>query len=811
MMSATNTWWGCCRDYKRRLIVDRHVRLRTDLEFREESEGLHAPVILKDPVTRRFYRFAPVQGSVLRRLDGSQDLESVARAVSELHQVPVEVHQVCEFVEKLQHLLLLDTPASWSRLDALRKRPKRFWGTVLSIKVHAFNPDALLTRLEHRLRFCFGPVFTVLVWTALAGATAISIVHWDSLYFSLGTLVSLYSLPLVFLAAFLIMTVHEFAHGLTLKHFGGRVEEMGFMFLYFIPGLYCNVSDAWMLNKRQRLYTTLAGGYIQFFLWAAATLIWRIFAPETIASRFCLAAIGFSAVQAVFNFNPLIKLDGYYVLSDLLEVPNLRAKALAHLKKALRGLVMGQRGGPQSHARERRIFVVYGVLSLTFSTALLVIVAGKIVGWFVREYQGWGLVATGLLCMALLPFGAKSKDVSGQTGVKTSPNLRKPRLAALVLAVAAVITVLLPWELKVSGEFNILPETQVIINPQIEGTLKTIYVDEGDRVRTGSVLAEVQNLDLSNSYEETKGELHAQSAVLDLLKAGTRPEEIETARRLVATKDTELSNTVRVEEQRRLLSETISKKQSELDNAGRNYDRSRRLASDGLIARSELDRDRTLYEVQVKELSEAQAQLKVLDEKTSRDREVKERELDQARSQLNVLLAGSRKESVAAVVAQVNKLKDKLSILEQQLAYMQIRSPIDGIVATPRLRNRIGEYLSRGLLFCTIVSEGRVIVDMPVPEKEIADIRPGFPITMKVRGFPRLSFEARVATIAPVATESGGMRFVSIRGELDNKDGLLKSGMTGVGKILCGKRMIFKLLTRRAVRWLRTEFWEYLP
>ena len=100
---------------------------------------------------------------------------------------------------------------------------------------------------------------------------------------------------------------------------------------------------------------------------------------------------------------------------------------------------------------------------------------------------------------------------------------------------------------------------------------------------------------------------------------------------------------------------------------------------------------------------------------------------------------------------------------------------------------------------------------MPVSEKEIGDIRKGFPIDMKVRGYPRRTYLARVQDIAPVTTETESGKYILIYGELDNSDGSLKGGMTGVGKILCGKRMIIDIASRRLIRWLRTEFWEYIP
>jgi multidrug resistance efflux pump len=298
---------------------------------------------------------------------------------------------------------------------------------------------------------------------------------------------------------------------------------------------------------------------------------------------------------------------------------------------------------------------------------------------------------------------------------------------------------------------------------------------------------------------------------LDLLRAGSRPEEIESARKLVDTKKAELYNVSRIDQERAVLRETVAKRETELTNARLNHERSQSLLRDGLIAQNEADREQTAYEVQLKELAEAKGHLSVLEEQTARNQDIKRKELAQAQSELKILLAGSRKESIRAVESQVKKLEEKLNILGQQKDLLKIRSPIDGVIATSYLHNRIGDFLDKGGVFCEIVSEGTVIAEMPVPEKEIGEVRLGFPITIKVRGYPKRWYQARVKSIAPVAAQSGIERAVLVQGELENPDGSLKAGMTGVGKILCGKRMIFALISRRAIRWLRTEFWEYLP
>ena len=435
----------------------------------------------------------------------------------------------------------------------------------------------------------------------------------------------------------------------------------------------------------------------------------------------------------------------------------------------------------------------------------------RVGGWIIDEYQSWGVFLISVLVLMAIPSANKENmPTSGKAIHPVKVRVRKFPLALLLLLLL-VAAAFLPWELKISGDCTIIASKKISVTPQVAGNLKNIYVEQGQLVKSGELLAEIENLELSNNYEDTKGELATQKASLDLLKAGSRPEEIEKAKRLVDTKKAELNNVARNQQERAVLLETIAKKQAELENARLIDERTQRLLQAGLIARNEADRTRIAYEVQQKELSEAKGQLKVLDEQTDRNSDVKHKELAQAESELNILRAGTRKESIRAVESQVIKLEEKLSIFQRQLELLNIRSPINGVVATSYLHNRIGDFLDKGAVFCEIVSEGTVIVEIPVPEKEIGDVKLGMPITIKVRGYPRRWYQARVRSIAPVAAVNGSERTVIVQGELKNADESLKAGMTGVGKILCGKRTIFEIATRRAIRWLRTEFWEYLP
>jgi putative peptide zinc metalloprotease protein len=794
-------------------LTDICAKLRSDLEIRAETSDPRSAVIVKDPVTRGFYRFTWVQATVLRGLDGRHDPGEIAAEVSSQCQVKVERDQVEEFITKLQSLVLLDNALSWSRIEKLTGRKHRLLDSLLSIKIHAFNPDRLLTRVHKNLgSFLFGMPFHALAIASIAAGVILTIVNWEQLVFSWRQIFSLYSIPLILIVAFAVMTIHEFAHGLTLKHFGGRVEEMGLLFLYLIPAFYCNVNDAWLLKKRERMAVSFAGGYAQLVVWAWATILWRLLSPETLGSQVCLIAIAFSGILTLFNFNPLIRLDGYYMLSDYLETPNLRPKAFGYLKRKISGWLIGVAGrGAAFTEREKRIFVVYGLSSFVFSAGLILIVLGRLGSWMVTEYRTWGVVLFSVVCLMIFPVAGK-ENVAATGRLAAGVGIRIKKAPYLLIMLAILLAAgFLPWELKITGDFTILPNAQVAINPEMEGTLKAIYVDEGDLVKKGDVLAEIQNLDLSNAYEETRGELASARASLSLLQAGNRPEEIDKARRVIDTRKTDLDNAGRVEEERRMLEDTVAKRDAELQNARTIFERSKALFSQGLIPKNEFERDQTAFDVKQKELAEARGSLKVLEERTDREKQIKAKELQQAQSELKIILAGSRKESIQVVEAQVAKLEEKLVILDQQLEQLKIRSTIYGLVATPYLKNKIGKYIEKGSPFCEIVDVRLVRVDMPIPEKEIEDIVPGYPIVLRVNAFPKLSFIAEVKTISPIAVAGNQQRTVVVKGELENRDGSLKPGMTGVGKILCGRRMIGELVTRRFVRWLRTEFWEYLP
>ena len=201
----------------------------------------------------------------------------------------------------------------------------------------------------------------------------------------------------------------------------------------------------------------------------------------------------------------------------------------------------------------------------------------------------------------------------------------------------------------------------------------------------------------------------------------------------------------------------------------------------------------------------------MLAEQNDREEDLKEQELGEAESALTLLLAGFRTEDIQQREAEVNMLEEQQRILEKELAKADIRAPITGTVVTPFVQRILNQYLVAGDEVCRIVDMDTVQIEMMVPEKEMADVKPAYPILMKVRSYPTDEFEGRVDFIAPVAETVFNQRFIKIRTEVSNEDGMLKPEMTGVAKIHAGQRRIISLMTRRIIRWVRIEYWDLLP
>jgi multidrug resistance efflux pump len=741
-----------------------NARLRSDLIQSYQQNEDSTCLVVKDPVRNRFFRFGEIEAFILGRLGPECRADQLQGAVQEQFGAPLSRQTLDQFLSKLSRLGLLQAEASAAPQQPAQKRIR---GSLLYLRFPGFNPDRLVTWLERKVRFCFTPSFVIVATLAILWGMAFTISQWGEITRDFVRLYSIGSILAIYVTVLVVVAFHEFAHGLTCKHFGGSVREMGFILIYFQPAFYCNVSDAWLFPKKShRLWVSFAGAYFELLIWALATAVWCISDPHTVINYVALIVMATSGIKSLFNLNPLIKLDGYYLLSDYLGLPNLRQRAVGYLRRFFRKLLwMDESAGATESARERCIFLIYGFLAWGYSMWLLTFVAHKFFGYATTRYQGWGFLIFSILLAQVFrqplkrvlaaPASLFAKVALGKWTRRTA------RLAVLGGGVAALF--LVRTELRISGPFYILPAHNCDVRAEVEGIIQRIFVDEGQSLKKGELIAELADRDLRAELTKTSAQIEETQAKLKLLLAGTRAEELALARTL------------------------LKKAEERIDYAASQLSMDETLFKDRLISQREFELTKELNALRKKEAEEA-------------------------RDHLTLLEAGSRPEQIEAMAAELNRLKAHSDYVQQQLGLLQVRSPTDGIVTTPRLYERIGQAVKKGDLIADVHEMRKVTIEIAVPEKDIAAIRPGQKVALKVRAYPLRTFEAVVTAIAPIATEpdsQGQERTVCVRTELENPDLLLKSEMTGQAKIYCGEQRLVDILTRRFVRFFKVEFWSW--
>src|SRR5438094_6595102 len=371
-------------------------KLRNDLTFSEQRLAGEVITIVKDPLTDNFFRLGEAERFIADQLDGATPVEVVRQRAEEKFATTLPQDTLNLFIKTLEKGGLLENGSSRKKA----RRPKRIQGNLLYQRVRMCDPDRLFNRLIGRIGFLCTPYFLVLSAAVILFAVGVAISNWDDVRGDVARLFQISSLPLAFLTVFLVITAHEFGHGLTCKHFGGEVHELGFMLIYLQPALYCNVSDAWLFpEKAKRLWVGFAGPYFELTLWALAVFTWRLTDVDIWANYVALIVMAGSGVKTLLNFSPLLKLDGYYLLSDYLDAPNLRRRSFRYMGDLMRRL-WGGVTSPMAEVtpRERRMYLAYGLVAALPSLGLLAVASVKTLGFLMASGQPFALAAfVGLL------------------------------------------------------------------------------------------------------------------------------------------------------------------------------------------------------------------------------------------------------------------------------------------------------------------------------------------------------------------------------------------------------------------------------
>jgi putative peptide zinc metalloprotease protein len=496
------------------------LRMRPDLSVRAQRFGQERCWVVKDPVALAYFHLNDEEHAILLMLDGRASLAEIKRRFEEAFApLQMSFEQLQAFLGRLHEsgLVLSDAPGQGDQL-LLRHRRRRRWAAtqavmnVLAIRVRGVDPERFLAWLYPKCGWLFSRWFVAACLLLIACAGTLVAVQFDVLTSRLPGFHQFFTARnVVWLAVALgsAKVLHELGHALVLKHFGGECHELGILFLVFTPCLYCNVSDSWMLSDRwQRIAVSAAGIFVEVVLASVATLLWWASEPGLV-NTLCLSLVFVCSVNTLlFNGNPLLRYDGYFLLSDLV------ARGLARLL-----LGVDPRRDRSLPERKRLLLVTYGVASAVYRWGVVIAIL-----WFCYhalkpyrlEVAAEALILVvfvGLVATPVVRVGTLLRNPGWRRRVRRHRVL----LACAVLGATVAAVGLIPLPFRVTAPVVLQPRDAQYVYVAVPGRLAE-SVSSGEVVEKGQPLARLVDRDARRQIAELTGERNLARLELENLR-----------------------------------------------------------------------------------------------------------------------------------------------------------------------------------------------------------------------------------------------------------------------------------------------------
>lgn len=480
------------------------LRLRDDLSIVPQTTADQRLYIVEDRLTGKCYRLGVMEYQVATLLDGTNSLAAVAARMSELQPSGAELTEdnarsalhVCKWLLQtgLAHIV-----SELERVpDAKPALPLWVRFNPIFLRVPLLTPDKLLETLlpwagwVHSRLAAMAAVVLGIVASVLLAADWIRFSDSASGVFSID-----HGFYLI-LGWIILKVAHEMGHGLACKYHGGYVREAGVAFLLFAPIPYVDVTSSWRLrSKWQRIHVAAAGMYVEAVLGSLAVLIWSQ-TSNAILSQFCVNIVVMAtATTVLFNANPLMRFDGYYMLADWLEIPNLYSRGQQFTSHLFRRWMLGDRAvttAVPSSAAASRIIKVYGIVAWAWrvTVCLSLICAASVL------FHGAGIVLA--VTATISWFLAPAWKLLAKLFLRENwPQLGRLCVSSVALAGSCAVLFLYvpsPFPRRSPGIVEYKPITTV--RSESGGFVREIVVSPGDRVSEGDVLARLENRELED-------------------------------------------------------------------------------------------------------------------------------------------------------------------------------------------------------------------------------------------------------------------------------------------------------------------------
>lgn len=528
------------------------AEIADDVEVTPQQEGGKEVFVVGRAVTGKYIKLGANENRVLQ-LIGGRTAQEISSEFSALYGASLSTATVVKFLTTLGTLGFLagEHPAQGQAAPITRHVYLRF---------SLFDPDPLFSFLVPKLRWVWTPVFVIATLLLMLTVSVMALNNWAEVTTYAARILAEDYL-LVLLAALIVVFSHEFAHGLTCKAFGGRATEVGLLLIYYcLPALYCNVSGIHRIPQRnRRLWVIAAGVYWQFLVGTLSLLAWFVLEPYTLLADTAFIFVLGSLLNVAFNANPLIKLDGYYFLTQLLYLPNLMEKSREFWRNLLSRLSFGPWKVIKLTPKQRIAYFVFGPLSILYTIVLTLVMLSYVNEFFVTEFNLFGYGVTGIAAAVLMRQPLKKGLQSFSTALlkkseaenpaqssiaPTEPSARPASQTALqpttppqtpaqkpvarpeqkpetktppkwkrltffaVLSLIIIAVLCFPWDATVGsyGALSAIKEREAVITAP-EGGIITVLVKPGEKLTAGKEIARLSNPDLNSELISVRAEL----------------------------------------------------------------------------------------------------------------------------------------------------------------------------------------------------------------------------------------------------------------------------------------------------------------
>ena len=383
------------------------IGLRKDLVVSRQQLRGTIQYILHDPITFSNHMFSLEDYQILMALVPGRSLsETFAHLVHTESLEEDDRLAYYNFILRLHGTSLLQLPITNARMLFERHREKQaakkqgLLRMLLYYKIPLIDPDAFLDRTQ----WIFGRLFSkagLVFWMGLMALTLWKCWgQFGAMVGETGTLLELANVPVLYVALVILKVIHEFGHAYACKKFGGEVPEMGMVFIVGAPCAYVDASASWKFGSRwQRIIVGFGGMFVESIVAAVFALVWVSTQPGFLHDIAVNVLVLASLVTVLFNINPLMRFDGYYIFGDLVGLPNLASRSTRFIRTRLKWLLLGlEVQGQELDHSERALYWIYGILAslyrifLAFSIYMMLITRWPMGGAILGVVFGYALL-----------------------------------------------------------------------------------------------------------------------------------------------------------------------------------------------------------------------------------------------------------------------------------------------------------------------------------------------------------------------------------------------------------------------------------